>query len=128
LGFLISLAMVLMVHTYGFFIDFIYSYHNFLESFSVVVLFSFPIALHLWIMNHLMQSKTYTNPNHRLLFKIVASYWIGTLYSMLHHGFLLSLRNFCIASVDKIYHRRPLNYFKFIGWSTREPTIFCLRI
>ena len=79
LGFLISLAIVLVVHIYGFFIDSIYSYHNFLESFTVVVLFSFPMAIHLWIMEHLMRSKTYANPNHQLLFKIVASYWIGTL-------------------------------------------------
>jgi hypothetical protein len=99
LGFLISLAIVLVVHIYGFFIDSIYSYHNFLESFTVVVLFSFPMAIHLWIMEHLMRSKTYANPNHQLLFKIVASYWLGYIISFMLLSFFLLINYFVTLSL-----------------------------
>jgi hypothetical protein len=99
LGFLISLAIVLVVHMYGFFIDSIYSCHNFLESFTVVVLFSFPMAIHLWIMEHLLQSKTYANPNHQLLFKIVASYWLGYIISFMLLSFFLLINYFVTLSL-----------------------------
>lgn len=101
LGFLISLSLLLVVHTYGYLIDSIYSYQKFSESFLAVVIFAFPFALHLWIIKNLSHSKTFAQASHQLLFKILASYWIGNILSLMIMGVLYILGLFVTLPLIK---------------------------
>lgn len=94
LGFLISLSLLVLVHTYGFFVDSIYSYQKFSESFIAVVIFSFPYALHLWIMENLTLTKTFAKTTQQMMFKILASYWIGNIIGFILMGLLCILNLF----------------------------------
>lgn len=80
-GFLTAFVMVVIVHLYGFFVDTFYAYQNFTLSFTTVVLMALANGLHLWIVNQLCQPKTNLHPYYKVLFKAIASYWLGIIIS-----------------------------------------------
>ena len=97
-GFLLALVMVVIVHLYGFFVDTFYVYQDFKLSFTTVLLIALPNGLHLWIINQLCQPKTNLHPYYKVLFKAIASYWLGIIISFVLLCLLQQLGTFITLS------------------------------
>jgi hypothetical protein len=80
-GLLVSIIMGAFVHLYGFLFDSFYAFQDLSVSSKAVLLLTIPNGMHLWIINNMERYTNHPNPYYKIIFGLMANYWLGCILS-----------------------------------------------
>lgn len=93
-GLMISIIMGAFVHLYGFLFDSFYAFQDLSISIKAVVLLTIPNGMHLWIINNIERYTNHPNPYYKIIFGLMANYWLGCIISFVVLCLVLLLNSF----------------------------------
>jgi hypothetical protein len=80
-GLLVSIIMGAFVHLYGFLFDSFYAFQDLSVSSKAVLLLTIPNGMHLWIINNMERYTNHPNSYYKIIFGLMANYWLGCILS-----------------------------------------------
>ena len=93
-GLMISIIMGAFVHFYGFLFDSFYAFQDILISIKAVLLLTIPNGMNFWIINNIERYTNYPNPYYKIIFGLMANYWLGCIISFVFLCLVLLLNSF----------------------------------
>jgi hypothetical protein len=93
-GLMISIIMGAFVHLYGFLFDSFYAFQDLSVSTKAVLLLTIPNGIHLWIINNIERYTNHSNPYYKIVFGLIANYWLGCILSFVVLCLVLLLNSF----------------------------------
>lgn len=102
-GLMISIIMGAFVHFYGFLFDSFYAFQDISISIKAVLLLTIPNGMNFWIINNIERYTNHPNPYYKIIFGLMANYWLGCIISFVILCLVLLLNSFVsIPFLDRI--------------------------